>query len=1125
MAKIALRAYNREVESLIERGQNQEAIAHCKHILRYFPKCIDTYRLLGKAYLESQRYTEAADILQRILSVVPDDFVSQIGTSIIREDEGNLDAAIYHMERAFEVQPSNTAIQEELRRLYGRRDGVEPPRVRLTRGALVRMYARGDLYRQAIAEARAALAEDPKRIDLEVILAQMFYQSGQKVEATEVCGRLVTKLPYCLVANQILSEILPSTSRAEDAKLYAQRIQALDPYQAYVSQNAPTSELVPEQAITLDHLEYVAEETAAQEPSWAKSVGIQLAEDQKTEEVIPDWMGAVNEDKPPSTPANSSAEITAIREPILPAEELPALEKAEIPDWMKEAGWGPSDGEPKEQSAPTDVFDVPDLSAEVLPGDIPEWLAEVAPKEALGGELPEDEDKLSWLGSILPEPTQESPEIQATISPVESSENFPDWMEKAEEEKPGDIINEPGAMVEHLEGETPAPAAEPGESLIPDWLSSTPTEQGSVSENLAQETDLPDWLRSFESPDTQGKAEQTKQEFTEFGDQVGQEKPTVADVVPEEEVTSFPVDIPQPELSSEQIDHGLTPEISSTAQESIQASPSDIDAAMAWLESLAVKQGASEALTTSPEERVDTPPDWVQREIAAETTEENDHVSDIEEIASEKPPIDVIAEPVTAFDQESVKPTDSIEHLEETQTIAEGAETTKSPESPEALANMDADAAFAWLEALAAKQGATEALILTPEQRKESPPDWVTESIEEQGSEEKGEGYEESPINQPESSLPTPEEETPIPEAPAVRNEDGIQEQGSIEAALPESAQSLEMPSGTIAEPASEELPTAEMDADAAFAWLEALAAKQGATEALLLTPEERSDTPPEWVSLAQESSTEEQPGEPAISLAEPIGEEEQPEKTPPTVQMDESAQDIPLHEEAIQAPASPEGNENSILLTLEHEEGVNEFSPSENAEMIQGESIGPEPVEPEPEVDHSELPAWLKDISPDAEPALPVGENAPAETWLREFETKEGEPTDISGKLVEENETENLPESLVEQRASKKQTGQLKPRRGREAKNEPVKEEALATLEQARAALRNGNLGIALEQYNELIQKNDLLDETINDLQEALYRYPVDISIWQAIGDAFARDDRLQDALDAYTKAEELLR
>jgi cytochrome c-type biogenesis protein CcmH/NrfG len=60
---------------------------------------------------------------------------------------------------------------------------------------------------------------------------------------------------------------------------------------------------------------------------------------------------------------------------------------------------------------------------------------------------------------------------------------------------------------------------------------------------------------------------------------------------------------------------------------------------------------------------------------------------------------------------------------------------------------------------------------------------------------------------------------------------------------------------------------------------------------------------------------------------------------------------------------------------------------------------------------------------------------------------------------------------------------------------------------------------------YERLIKKGRLLDEVIHDLREAIYRYPVDVIIWQTLGDACMRAGRLQDALDAYTKAEELLR
>jgi competence ComEA-like helix-hairpin-helix protein len=81
------------------------------------------------------------------------------------------------------------------------------------------------------------------------------------------------------------------------------------------------------------------------------------------------------------------------------------------------------------------------------------------------------------------------------------------------------------------------------------------------------------------------------------------------------------------------------------------------------------------------------------------------------------------------------------------------------------------------------------------------------------------------------------------------------------------------------------------------------------------------------------------------------------------------------------------------------------------------------------------------------------------------------------------------------------------------------------ATLIQARNALLQGNQAEALVHYNNLIKARQTLPEVIHDLHEALYRFPIDISIWQALGDAYARNSQIQDALNAYTKAEELLR
>jgi tetratricopeptide (TPR) repeat protein len=76
-----------------------------------------------------------------------------------------------------------------------------------------------------------------------------------------------------------------------------------------------------------------------------------------------------------------------------------------------------------------------------------------------------------------------------------------------------------------------------------------------------------------------------------------------------------------------------------------------------------------------------------------------------------------------------------------------------------------------------------------------------------------------------------------------------------------------------------------------------------------------------------------------------------------------------------------------------------------------------------------------------------------------------------------------------------------------------------------ARNELSRSNIPSALESYAKLIKKGRFLDEVIYDLRDALDRYPVDVNILQSLGDAYMRANRLQDALDAYTKAEELLR
>ena len=208
MAEISLRAYLDYIEDRMARDAYSEVIAQCRHILETYPKHIETYKLLARALAaQEDRQQDALDLFQRVLSADPNDFIAHVGMSDAYRESGALDQAIWHLERAFEQAPNNRELQDEIKRLYQQRGGKVPRKIHLTSGALARMYARGKLYDQAIAEIRAGIARDPERLDLQVLLAQVLWDSHQQVEAGRVAAAVLKRLPYSIDANRILAQL------------------------------------------------------------------------------------------------------------------------------------------------------------------------------------------------------------------------------------------------------------------------------------------------------------------------------------------------------------------------------------------------------------------------------------------------------------------------------------------------------------------------------------------------------------------------------------------------------------------------------------------------------------------------------------------------------------------------------------------------------------------------------------------------------------------------------------------------------------------------------------------------------------------------------------------------------
>jgi tetratricopeptide (TPR) repeat protein len=1122
MGKISLRAYNHEIETLIERGHTEEAIAHCKYILKTYPKHLDTYRLLGKAFLESQRYSEAADILQRILSVLPDDFVAQIGMSIIREDEGNLDAAIYHMERAFEIQPSNAAIQDELRRLYGRRDGIEPSKLRLTRGALVRMYARGDLYRQAIAEARAAIVEDPQRLDLEIVLARMYSHTGQKAEAAEICSRLVSKLPYCLEANRILAEVLPETSRAEDAKIYQQRLVALDPYLPYLSDTTVDVRQVQDNAVTLDRLEWVPSLETDQQPTWAKSLGLQIVEKEDTEKV-PDWMTELpasaeqpeEEEKEPSAkPFTEEPDLyEKENEPLGPIPEDVAAPSADLPEWMQSIGWSIS-GQPAQanppEPAPTDLFSE-ESEKPAAPAEIPDWLKDIAPSEQPSApSSPEDQQNLDWLASILPSESSASTDTGLVSESLPAETSAP---------QPQLLIQEP---------ETQQTISDD----LPDWLKSGPSGTDEPLFVDQSQEPLPDWL----TESVKLHAEPTVAEETTAPVNALPEEPaaTVEDTHPirvHENPESVVENPPEAEDLTPASESGVTaPDMGMGGED-----------AMSWLESLAARQGADEStLLTRPEDRAETPPEWVSQ--AFETVQP------------------VAAVPETPFTPVSADVQTPEAEISSEPVIATGqAEAVLSPlaEIPSQPADETGQAEVATIPAA------------------EIPPQTTFESTTTEA---------EAVLSQesPEAALePTPPVEPVQPEA--------AEEPTFVSELTPETVS-----------PASETTPTEGADLDAAFAWLESLAAKHGAdADSLLVAPEERQDTAPDWIQ--QQTPTEQPlPAEPAEVVpppaapgdhiadwiihteeapvtGEPSGAEEStlPDWLKQVESSPEASLVTPAPEEGV-SPAIDQPIEPSVLPESE-KAGIDWFqefndTTSEKPAILASEAEKPaEDQSPAPETSPlpvtrelgktRPLPSWLAGgpAQPPAVAAPTQPQEQPLPDWLQQpdqpvetpplehaAETPAAAPSELPDWMqsvvqpVENQpfepaaglpaaETPELPDWLKSLESEPQEALPGEPVMSLPSEPAPATFEVSSNpdemIGQAQSALSKGQVDLALSIYNQLIPQAQHLDETIHDLRDALYRFPVESSIWQTLGDACMRNNRLQEALDAYTKAEELLK
>jgi tetratricopeptide (TPR) repeat protein len=513
MAEISLQEYYGRVEDMIDQGRYAQAVAHGKHILGAYPKYVAGYRLLGRAMLEARRDDDALDMFLRVLSANPEDMLSWVAMSEIYDRRDELAAAVWCLERAFELSVDNQLVGEELRQLYGRRDGVVPERVELTRGALARLYLKGDLLSRSVSEFRTLLDEQPDRVDLEVAFAEALWRNEQRLEASEVCQRVLDKLPYCLKANLLLGEIWVNSGR-EEGQTYLRRAEALDPQNVMAQALFGDISPLPAQDVRIAVFDERKPSPEEERPAWmteveaASTEGPPLTEGEaalvdiaaalEAQIEIPSWLEEidVSEAEAPEVPAFMAAmeEPAEVEEPALTAEE-------EAPGWMagggedlEELGQAEDVGQEGVAGEPDWLAGVgvePSAEQEEMPGKekVPDFLSEME-GEAFAEEPAPSEEAPDWLAGLREQAVEDVREPAPADIPDWMQELAPSAEEMAKAEEPAvsveGVSGDEGALGWTAFGETevgeveepvlgaaegPAPEAAPGaEEVSPPWL-------------------------------------------------------------------------------------------------------------------------------------------------------------------------------------------------------------------------------------------------------------------------------------------------------------------------------------------------------------------------------------------------------------------------------------------------------------------------------------------------------------------------------------------------------------------------------------------------------------------------------------------------------------------------------
>ena len=210
-----LRDVCRKADLAIRLGAIEYASDLCEHVLHQFPGDLRTRTLLGQAYLEQSKLSEACQQFDRVLDLDPENVAALSADGVAHSAAGHLDAAVHAFERAYELNPGNAQVRDSLSRLYAQRDGSAVDPSSAPSVAVIRWQLRHGDLEQAIDSADEHLLVRPGDLSVLMSRAEAFWRAGRLGDAEQACRQILARHPCVLKPRLILGQILSSDRSTE----------------------------------------------------------------------------------------------------------------------------------------------------------------------------------------------------------------------------------------------------------------------------------------------------------------------------------------------------------------------------------------------------------------------------------------------------------------------------------------------------------------------------------------------------------------------------------------------------------------------------------------------------------------------------------------------------------------------------------------------------------------------------------------------------------------------------------------------------------------------------------------------------------------------------------------------